>query len=75
MQRTATRLGIGFISLLAARSSRAAVWGTPTRVAELNTVSNESPTYISPDGCYLLLQSNRAGGLGDQDVYEARKPL
>ncbi|HEY4179686.1 MAG TPA: hypothetical protein VGM90_22750 [Kofleriaceae bacterium] len=57
------------------RASRAAVWGTPTRVAELNTAMNESPTYISADGCYLLLQSNRAGGTGDQDIYEAKKPL
>jgi Tol biopolymer transport system component len=57
------------------RASRAAVWGTPTRVAELNTAMDESPTYISTDGCVLLLQSNRAGGVGGQDIYEAKKPL
>jgi hypothetical protein len=56
------------------RPNRAAVWGAPTRVAELSTASNESPTYISPDGCYILIQSDRAGGLGGQDIYEATKP-
>jgi len=59
----------------ASRSSIGSPFGTATRVAELNTASNESPTWISSDGCVIYLQSNRAGGAGDQDIWVATKPL
>jgi Tol biopolymer transport system component len=59
----------------AAREARSMPFGTPTLVGELSTTSNESPTWISPDGCRLLFQSNRAGGPGAQDIWEVVKPL
>ncbi len=59
----------------ASRASLAAPFGAPMRVAELSTASNESPTWISSDGCVMLLQTNRAGGMGDQDIWQAIKPL
>jgi hypothetical protein len=59
----------------ATRASRAGAFGTPRRVAELNTSANESPTWVSADDCVMYLQSNRAGGAGDQDIWVATKPL
>lgn len=60
---------------MATRTSTSAAFGTPTRVAELNTNSNESPTWISDDGCVIYLQSNRPNNVGGQDIWEAVKPL
>jgi len=58
----------------ATRSSTAGTFGTPTRVPELSSPSNESPSWISPDGCTMYFQSDRPGGLGAQDIYVAVKP-
>lgn len=58
----------------ATRSSLANAFGTPTRVPELSTTSNESPSWVSPDNCTMYLQSNRPGGLGTQDIHVAVKP-
>jgi hypothetical protein len=59
----------------ATRASTTVAFDSPTRVTELNTASNESPTWISADGCEIYLQSNRAGTTGDQDIWSATKPL
>jgi hypothetical protein len=45
-----------------------------TRVDALSTASNESPTWVSADGCAVYLQSNRTGTMGGQDLWEAKKP-
>jgi WD40-like Beta Propeller Repeat len=58
----------------ATRSSTSASFGTPTRVPELSSTSNESPSWVSPDGCTMYFQSDRPGGLGAQDIYVAVKP-
>ena len=59
----------------AKRASTGVAFGTPTRVAELSTASNESPTFVAADGCSIFLQTDRAGGTGGQDIWEAIKPL
>lgn len=59
----------------ASRTATTLPFSTPTRVAELNTASNESPTWLSPDGCVIYIQTDRAGGTGGQDMWEAVKPL
>jgi hypothetical protein len=59
----------------ASRSTTAEPFGSPKRVPELSTPSNESPTWIAPDGCSIYLQTDRSGGPGGQDIWEAVKPL
>ncbi|HWU90205.1 MAG TPA: hypothetical protein VN253_23235 [Kofleriaceae bacterium] len=60
---------------MASRSSTAGDFGAPVRVPELSSSSGESPSWISPDHCMVLLQSDRLGGLGAQDIYQAVRPL
>jgi hypothetical protein len=43
-------------------------------VPELSSPFSESPSWISPDGCTIYLQSDRPGGLGAQDIYVAVRP-
>jgi hypothetical protein len=60
---------------MASRSSIAGDFGTPVRVPELSSVKGESVSWISPDNCMVLLQSDRPGGSGLQDIYQAVRPL
>jgi hypothetical protein len=59
----------------ATRTSTAGAFASPVRVAELSSTANESPSWISPDNCMVLLQSDRANGVGLQDIYQAVRPL
>lgn len=60
---------------LAARSSPADGFGTAAPVDGLAQVGvNEAPTWISPDGCHLYVQSDAPGGLGGLDLYVASRP-
>jgi hypothetical protein len=34
---------------------------------------NEAPTWISPDGCHLYMQSDASGGMGGVDLYMASR--
>lgn len=74
MRTTGDALG-GADVWTATRTSTSTPFGTPTRVAELNTAHNESPTWISDDDCVIYLQSDRPGGVGGQDLWQAVKPL
>ncbi len=58
----------------ATRSSTAATFGTPTRVAELSSSAGESVSWVSDDDCAVLLQTNRTGTIGAQDIFEAVRP-
>lgn len=60
---------------MATRPTTTASFVTPTRVAELSSTSNESPSWLSADGCEIYLQSDRAGTLGAQDIWVATRPL
>jgi hypothetical protein len=59
---------------LASRSSPADGFGTATAVAGLaDPAAREAPTWISPDGCHLYVQSDTAGGMGGIDLYMASR--
>ena len=58
----------------ATRPSTAGAFGAPVRVPELSSSSGESVSWISPDSCMVLLQSDRAVA-GNQDIYQAVRPL
>lgn len=59
---------------MAKRSSTAGDFGAPVRVPELSSTAGESVSWISPDGCLVLLQSDRLVA-GNQDLYQAVRPL
>jgi len=60
---------------LTSRSSPADGFGTATAVAGLSDPSaHEAPTWISPDGCHLYVQSDAPGGMGGIDLYMAARP-
>lgn len=59
----------------ARRTSTAGEFAGAAPVAELNSAMNESLTWVSPDNCMVLLQSDRPGGSGLQDIYQAVRPL
>ncbi len=48
-------------------------WGAVLPITELNTASVETDPAISSDGLELFFSSNRAGGVGGQDVWVARR--
>jgi WD40-like Beta Propeller Repeat len=59
----------------ARRTSTAGEFASPAPVAELNSPMNESMSWVSPDNCMVLLQSDRPDGVGLQDIYQAVRPL
>lgn len=59
---------------MAKRATATAAFGAPTLVPNVNTASNETPTWVSADGCRLYLSTDRPGGPGKQDVYVAMRP-
>jgi Tol biopolymer transport system component len=60
---------------MATRPTAAGPFVVPMLVPQLNSPKNESLSWISPDGCMVLLQSDRDGGVGLQDIYQAVKPM
>jgi len=40
----------------------------------VNSPQFDNPSFISHDGCTLYFVSNRSGGLGGFDIWQARKP-
>lgn len=60
---------------IAKRTSTAGSFGTPARVPELSSTNGESVSWIAPDDCLVYLQSDRPGGLGLQDIYQAVRPM
>lgn len=58
----------------ATRATPNGTFSTPTNVPELNSASDDRPVWLSADGCSMLLVSDRAGGLGYEDIYRATRP-
>lgn len=58
---------------VATRATAKLTFGDVTPVAELSTDFIERPTWISPDGCRMLLTSSRPGTLGESDLFLAEK--
>lgn len=59
----------------ATRPTTAAVFGAASRIAELNSTAGESLSWISADGCVAYLQSNRTATIGQQDIFQATRPM
>ena len=47
------------------------VWSAPEPIATINTDSNERGPAFSSSGNYLYFSSDRKGGQGGYDIYEA----
>jgi hypothetical protein len=48
-------------------------FGTPTNVSELNSAAADGPRWLSADNCTLYFTSDRTGGLGGYDLYQATR--
>ena len=60
---------------LASRSAPTDGFGPAAAVDGLAVMGvNEAPTWISPDGCHLYVQSDAPGGMGGIDLYMAARP-
>lgn len=59
----------------ATRDLKTHLFDPPVYVPELNVNGSfTGPSWVSQDGCHIVLFSIRAGGAGGTDVYEAFKP-
>ena len=58
---------------VAKRASVAERWGAPVAVAELNTADAETTPEVSYDGLTIYFSSNRAGTLGDYDIWRSTR--
>ena len=69
------RGGTGMLDLYeTTRTSLTAPFDPPRELSELNSPQNEATGSLSPDGLEIFFGSIRAGGLGGQDIYTARRP-
>lgn len=69
------RAGTTYDIFRATRPNLAAGFGAPVAVTELNTGANEVPTWISADGCLLLLYREDGVAASNLNLYRAQKPL
>ena len=59
---------------MSTRASLDAPWGTPARLAApINSSARDDSPFISPDGLSMYIGSNRAGGLGGNDIYVSKR--
>jgi hypothetical protein len=61
----------GLVVHVAKRNLPTDNWGPATIVAELNAPTNQRVNWLSPDGCRMILYSERAGG---GDLFVTEKP-
>jgi hypothetical protein len=67
--------GLGGLNIwVASRASKNGTFNVPSLVPNVNTEFDETPTFISNDGCRLYISTSRPGGPGKQDVYVATRP-
>ena len=45
----------------ATRATTSTMFGTPVVVSEVSSVANDTPRWLSPDGCRLYISSDRSG--------------
>jgi len=69
------RPGYGDFDLyVSKRATRNDPWGPASNLGPaVNSPSNESAPYLSPDGLLLIFQSPRPGGYGEFDLWMARR--
>jgi serine/threonine protein kinase/Tol biopolymer transport system component/tetratricopeptide (TPR) repeat protein len=57
---------------IATRQFKGSSWGPPTNAGpSINTTHSEFLTSVSPDGKWCYFHSNRPGGYGTQDIWQA----
>jgi hypothetical protein len=56
------------------RASTSAMFGTGVPVANVNSAMNDAPVDVTSDGCVLYIVSTRSGGVGGEDIWQARRP-
>jgi hypothetical protein len=59
--------------MFATRPAAGMPFGAPQPLGTLNTGSNDADPWLSPDQRYIIFSSNRAGGVGLFDLYEATR--
>jgi len=67
--------GNGVDVFVSTRASKSELFDRGIPVANVNSTANDSPVALTNDGCVLYLSSARSGGIGGQDIWEARRPL
>jgi hypothetical protein len=70
-QRTSATTG--FDLYVATRTSTSVQFDPPSPVGELDTASNDVDLTVSPDGMHAYFASDRIGGLGAYDVWQASR--
>jgi WD40-like Beta Propeller Repeat len=60
--------------LASTRTSKGDMFGTGVPVANVNSTANDIPVALTNDGCVLYIRSQRSGGLGGYDIWEAHRP-
>ncbi|MBX7095947.1 MAG: OmpA family protein [Flavobacteriales bacterium] len=48
-------------------------WTRPKKLGNVNTSDNEMSPFLASDGVTLYFSSNRSGGLGNNDIYVAKR--
>jgi len=67
---TSNRPGFGGTDIwVSQRPRRDDAWGPPFNLEVINTDATEAVPALSRDGHWLFFNSNRPGGLGDQDIW------
>ena len=62
----------GYDIWVSTRQTKDADWGEPMNLGPpVNSSSNDACPYISADGLMLLFNSNRPGGVGGEDIWQA----
>jgi len=59
---------------VARRAGAAGTFSNLAPVTELNTTSEDAPSWLSPDGCTIYLSSDRSAPAGDRHIWAASKP-
>ncbi len=57
----------------ATRATKNAAFDVGVPVANINSTANDAPMFLSFDGCVLYLASNRSGGVGGMDIWQAAR--
>jgi outer membrane protein OmpA-like peptidoglycan-associated protein/tetratricopeptide (TPR) repeat protein len=68
-------VGMGGYDLYVSRKDSQGRWGDPVNLGyPINTKDDENSLMVSPDGTIGYFASNRAGGMGDLDIYFFEMP-
>src|SRR6266536_1839492 len=65
--------GIGFLNTYASTQAEDGSFGSAALVPELSSAARDARPVVSRNGLELYLASNRAGGLGDWDLWVSRR--